>query len=263
MVCLCPVVKNNVLCLAVSCGKRAGTNHQRYNNSEPEFYTLHGSYCHLLNMISHETSQRMCYYPSILYACHGGKPDGKREAGCYGAEARKRSLFVSGRTYPTPLWNLPTIRYCKGFERQLREGHPSCKACVESPDSREQIICPVRCPGCVANFAERMEWDLPELWVNLKYHHNEWTEKKRVLRREEIANIIGSEIVRPALDTPRICEASWDTTMSRALVGQFGKSSRVVDIAKEWPWLPRRPFDFDGCEARVKRAAKELVCKQP
>jgi hypothetical protein len=223
---------------------------------------LHGAYCYPLNMIPHETSQRMCYYPSILYACHDGKPDGTREVGCYGAEARKRSLFVSGLTYPTPLWNLPTIRYCNDFERRLREGHPSCKARIETPDPREQIICPVRCPRCVANFAERMEPDLQELGVNPKRYHKKWTEKKRALRREEIANIIGSEIVRPALDTLRIFEASWDTTMSRALVGQFGKSCRVVDIAREWPWLPRRPFDFDGCEARVKRAVNELVCKQ-
>lgn len=204
----------------------------------------------------------MCYLPSIVYACHGGRVNGVHEFGCQGEWERKTTL--TARDSGQPAVPLPLIRYCQeGHQRKL-EGRSPCKIRVESLDRREQVACPVRCPSCVKSFASRLEPDAFAIASRIKEHHGDnRSDEERRQRCQAIVEHIEQTIARPGREGVVACERNWDAAMRQALEDEQAlKGPQPVDIARTWPWLIRRPYDFDWYEKRVKEAVQEMV-RQP
>ena len=115
----------------------------------------------------------MCYSPKL--PCHAGSDEGIHEEGCEGSSGRKTHLSPPGYNSPVPL---PVIRYCNGYYLlRITEGLPPCTIRDESQNEGEQVVCPVRCPGCVVNFYKRLEPDLDPVAHDLKRYHDNRAEK--------------------------------------------------------------------------------------
>ena len=176
---------------------------------------------------------------------------------------------------------LPPIRRCDEARRRAAAGEPSCPIRIESHDPREQIICPVRCPACVASWLRRLEPDPVAIANRLYELHgqpqreseaeqkqesivrdgaqsaqsgnnrsnkpaNEVKKKpKMVVERQrrcaEIVDYLKKNIVKEARKGVDTCERNWDRAMMLALKQKEEKDREMEDF--------RQDYDPDYMEA--------------